>query len=172
MAKKRDPKELAEILFEHCRGILLSPDFEIMKSFCQHGDFTTYDHVLSVTFFCLRKALKSKKVDLDVLLPATLLHDYFLYDWHAEVHPRHHATQHAYRASINAIREFGISHDTARAILTHMYPLPAGRVPKGKEAWLLWHYDKVSALHETFGGHPFPQERAELEKLVQKAREN
>ncbi len=169
---KTTPEEMAATLLQHCKGILCHPDFEKMKAYCQHGDFSTYDHVLSVTFYCLKHGQNKKGVDLDVLLPAALLHDYFLYDWHADVHPKHHATQHAYYASINAIRAFGIKHEAARAIMTHMYPLPFKRIPKGKEAWLLWHYDKVSALRETFGAHPFSKERAELEKLVQKARES
>ena len=171
MRKKSDDKPLAQTLFDRCGSILLHPAFDKMKSYCQHGDFTTYDHVLAVTFFCLKRGQRKKGVDLDVLLPAALLHDYFLYDWHDEHHPEHHATQHAYYASINALREFDIPHDAVRAILTHMYPLPFHRVPKGKEAWVLWHYDKVSAFRETFGGHPFAKEREELEELIQKARQ-
>ncbi len=170
MSEAVENSPLAGILYEHCKDILLNPEYEKMKSFCQHGDFSTYDHALSVTFYCLKAALKKKKVDLDILLPAALLHDYFLYDWHAETHPKHHATQHAFYASINALRAFHLHPRAARAILTHMYPLPLKRVPKGKEAWLLWHYDKVSALRETFGGHPFPKERAELEEILQKER--
>ena len=80
-----------------------------------------------------------------------LLHDYFLYDWHAkhEVHSLH-GLFHPGRALKNAERDFSLSPTERNMIKTHMFPLTLPP-PKCKESWILVVADKVCAIKETFG---------------------
>lgn len=150
--EKREFKRLIRYFIRH-------PKVKSMKKYIQHGDTSTYDHVLQVTkvSYLINKRL-NLHADKRVLIPAALLHDFYLYDWHdkTSVPPwrihENHGFIHAKMAADNAKRIFDVNDDIYDAITTHMWPLNITKVPKSKEAWILCIADKCVALHETIHG--------------------
>ena len=122
-----------------------------MKGFCQHGAVSTYAHCLRVAHASLRLARALHlHVDEQDLVAAALLHDFYLYDWHDRTTSRpNHATRHPLYAAENARRVFGVDERVESAISTHMWPLPPGRVPASREAWIVCAADKWCSLDET-----------------------
>ena len=89
-------------------------------------------------------------VDIKSLIRGSLLHDYFLYDWHEnDKSHRLHGFKHAKTAMLNAERDFGINKIEKNMIYTHMFPLNL-RLPRYKESIILCMADKVCAIKETF----------------------
>ena len=88
-------------LFLDCISDLIESEVvQKMCNFTQHGDTTTFDHCLMVSFksfqFC-------RKFNLDYRAAARggLLHDLFLYDWHthaAQTGERFHGLKHPEKA--------------------------------------------------------------------------
>lgn len=131
--------------------IVNSSTFQKEKEYKQHGNTTVYDHSLNVmeTSFNIAKKLHLK-VDKEVLMKGSLLHDYFLYDWH-EKNKSHrlHGFRHAKFARDNAKRDFGLNKKEENMILSHMFPL-GFRIPRYKESIILCLADKYCATKETF----------------------
>jgi len=132
--------------------IVNSSTFQKEKEYKQHGNTTVYDHSLNVmeTSFNIAKKLHLK-VDKEVLMKGSLLHDYFLYDWHEkDKSHRLHGYTHPLAASINAKRMCNINEDVERIIKTHMWPLTLRKIPLSKEAFIVCLVDKILAIKETF----------------------
>ena len=135
-------------LFLDCIGDLLESEVvQKMCNFTQHGDTTTFDHCLMVSFksfqFC-------RKFNLDYRAAARggLLHDLFLYDWHDKKNRLpHHAYKHPLYALKNAKNDFDISKTEANIIASHMFPL-CFILPRCKEALIVSFADKISTLKE------------------------
>ena len=54
------------------------------KNFPHHGQTSVFAHSVAVTYLCVALALRLRlHVNMRALVRAALLHDYFLYDWHA-----------------------------------------------------------------------------------------
>ena len=158
---------LVDLLFLYGEGILRSESFQKEKQFRQHGGYSVYDHSLAVCLFALRLAKKAKwKVDAQSLVRASLLHDYFLYDWHKKPHPKHHANLHPEYALENAKRDFGLNELEEEAIRCHMWPFHLFSFPRSKEAWLLNYADTHSALRETLGKKWLRKELGLIEKRL------
>ena len=123
-----------------------------MKGFIQHGRVTTFEHCAQVADLSYRIdrffALNS---DLRVLLTGAMLHDFYLYDWHAYDNGAHrlHGFTHAAAACENAKRYFAIADQTSHVIRCHMWPLNINRLPRSREAWIVCLADKIVALRET-----------------------
>ena len=85
------------------------------------------------------------------LVRGALLHDYFLYDWHAFDGGAHrlHGLFHAGRALKNARAEHALSPIEENAIHRHMFPLTP-IPPRCREGWLVCLADKACALCEVF----------------------
>ena len=80
-----------------------------MSQYIQHGSTTTYDHVLRVARTAYRlNHILHLKADDHSLIRASILHDYYLYDWHQQG-DRLHGYHHARIAADNALRDFAIS---------------------------------------------------------------
>ena len=63
--------------------ILQDERYRALRDIPHHGHVSTYDHCLSVCLEAIEFAFKNHvKVDPSSLIRASLLHDYFLYDWH------------------------------------------------------------------------------------------
>ncbi len=123
-----------------------------MKDFIQHGRISTYEHCESVAKLSYSiDRLFSLHSDLKVLLTGAMLHDYYLYDWHAEDNGEHrlHGFRHAEKACLNAKEHFNTDDETNHVIYCHMWPLNPGRVPRSREAWIVCIADKLVSLHET-----------------------
>ncbi len=120
-----------------------------MRESIQHGRVTTWEHCVRVarTSVGIAEALRLR-VSRRELVRAALLHDYFLYDWHEPDHTKH-ATMHPVFALNNAREDFALTPLEENAIAAHMWPLPPGRVPASREAWLICAADKWCSLGET-----------------------
>lgn len=129
--------------------IINSDMFKREKQFLQHGSTTVYEHSIAVTFMALNIARKLKiKVNEESLIKGSLLHDYFLYDWHvSDPSHRWHGFTHARFSHDNAMRDFGLNEIEENMILSHMFPL-GGPLPKYKESWILTCADKYCATKE------------------------
>jgi len=125
-----------------------------MKDYIQHGQITTYDHVLTVAKLAFYLNRKYKiKADEKKLMESCILHDFYLYDWHTRDIKvplfKMHGFTHPIDASKNARRLMNVDEDVARNIESHMWPLTLTRIPKSREAWLLCIADKYCASKET-----------------------
>lgn len=125
-----------------------------MDGFVQHGTTSTLEHCAAVARLSLSMARALHlRVDAAALVAAALLHDFYLYDWHDRTTSEpHHATQHPLYAARNARDLLGVDERVARAIETHMWPLPPTRVPSSTEGWVVCAADKCCSLSETLRG--------------------
>ena len=147
-------ERIVNIIRKYGSDILESESFQREKDYIQHGTTSTYAHSLCVAcmsvWLAVRKRHKRNKVDMKSVVRGTLLHDYFLYDWHEknEYHNLHGYT-HAKRAMENARRDFSITAKEAEIIYCHMFPLNISRVPHSREARIVCVADKMVAGSET-----------------------
>jgi uncharacterized protein len=154
---------------ELARPYLAHPAVQRMGGFIQHGNVTTLDHVVRVARCAFGWSQRFHlRVNERDLVAGALLHDFYLYDWHAP-HPAtpHHATRHPLYAAENAARVFGANDAVLAIVRTHMWPLPPTRVPASREALLVSLADKYCSLYETLflragrpAASPAPQPKA------------
>ena len=135
---------------KNAKDILNSDKYKSQKNYIQHGKTSVLEHEMNVTIYALKIADKFKiKVDEKSLIRGSLLHDYFLYDWH--VKDKNHALHgffHAKKALVNASNDFDLNTIEKNMIYTHMFPLNL-RIPKYKESIILCIADKIVATKET-----------------------
>lgn len=137
-------------LFLDCINDLLESEVvQKMCNFTQHGDTTTFDHCLMVSFksfqFC-------RKFNLDYRAAARggLLHDLFLYDWHdKDLGVNLHGFYHPGIALRNAEKAFVLDDKEKEIIKKHMWPLTVVP-PKCREAYVICYFDKTCTLKEVF----------------------
>lgn len=143
-------KNFLNIVKYYGNDILEHDRMQLEKKFIQHGDYSVYEHSVSVAIYCLRIAYYLNiDVDIRSLVRGALLHDYFLYDWHVyNPENKGHATLHAGRALKNATEDFELNDIEKNMIYCHMFPVNL-RLPKYKEGWILCMADKISATYET-----------------------
>lgn len=143
----KEIKEFEKLIEEYIEN----PRVKKMQEFSQHGNITTFDHCMRVTRFSfwLNRRLRIG-ADESVLVPAALLHDMFLYDWHiiGRMNP-YHATNHAELASRNAGRYCNVSEEVLAVIRSHMWPINITKFPKTREAVIVTIADKYCSLVET-----------------------
>ena len=134
-----------------------------MKEIPAHKGSNVYLHTFKLVKKVIKKAIKSRKnLDLENLLVATILHDYYLYDWRTlKERPKPHGKHHPLIAVNNAKRDFGISKKAADMMLTHMWPFNFFNPPKGKEAWLLNKVDTWVALVECLTSKSYKKKKAD-----------
>ena len=135
---------------QYGNDILNSSNMNLSKTFIQHGTTSVYTHSLDVCKMSLKIATKLNiKVDYKSLVRGSLLHDYFLYDWHIkDKSHRLHGFRHARFAYLNAIKEYELNKIEKNMILSHMFPLNL-RIPRYKESIILCIADKICAFKET-----------------------
>lgn len=137
-------------LFLDCISDLIESEVvQKMCNFTQHGDTTTFDHCLMVSFksfqFC-------RKFNLDYRAAARggLLHDLFLYDWHdKDLGVNLHGFYHPGIALRNAEKAFVLDDKEKEIIKKHMWPLTVVP-PKCREAYVICYFDKTCTLKEVF----------------------
>lgn len=137
-------------LFLDCISDLIESEVvQKMCNFTQHGDTTTFDHCLMVSFksfqFC-------RKFNLDYRAAARggLLHDLFLYDWHdKDLEINLHGFYHPGIALRNAEKAFALDDKEKEIIKKHMWPLTVVP-PKCREAYVICYFDKTCTLKEVF----------------------
>ena len=148
--KKGKPLNFREV----SGGILSHSKYEKLKEFVAHGHVSCYEHSLRVARLCDRMARQIPvRWDYRSLIRGALLHDYYLYDWHAPGRSfRWHGFRHPAIASRLARRDFHLNDRECDMIRSHMFPLTLFSLPKSREAWLLVLADKVAAMEETLDG--------------------
>jgi uncharacterized protein len=120
------------------------------KGYLQHGSISVYEHSLDVAKLSFRMGRIFKIADLESLVRAALLHDFFLYDWHApEKMWSLHGWTHPVAAAENGRKYFGISDKEASLIRTHMWPWTLLHPPHYREGWIICAADKLCSAGET-----------------------
>ncbi len=147
-------EEEKKTVLSYLSPYLENTDVLRMKNYIQHGNVTTYDHCLSVAFLSYGIAKKfHSRVNMEELMAAAFLHDFYLYDWHEpDKSHKWHGFHHAKRAADNARRVFGVSDTVYRAIYGHMWPLNPERIPTSGIARILFLADKCVSTRETLRG--------------------
>lgn len=131
-----------------------------MKNISMHRGSNCYFHSFKVAKLAIKRALRHKKGDLFVILIASILHDYYLYDWRVERDKmKHHLSSHPYTASQNAFRDYHISDQIQRVIETHMWPVNISDFPKTKEARIVSNADKTIYLKEIICSKAYKKKR-------------
>lgn len=134
---------------EIVKDIISNKKVQEMKKYRQHCDVDCFAHCYFVSYTSYKVA---KKLDLDytALARAGMLHDLFLYDWHAPKGGRKgfHAFTHGKCACNNAVKLFKLSEKEQDMIKKHMWPVTP-IPPKSKEGLLLTIIDKYCTLNET-----------------------
>jgi uncharacterized protein len=130
--------------------ILDDPVFSRLKGHLQHGRISVYEHSLDVAKLSFSLGRFFKIADMESLVRAALLHDFFLYDWHTpEKMWSLHGWTHPVRAAENGRKYFGISGKEASLIRTHMWPWTLLHPPTCREGWLICLADKLCSAAET-----------------------
>lgn len=144
--KSSEKDEIQEVIGKY----LYSDEIREMKTFIQHGEISTYRHVINVVKLCY---IIDKKFDLksdkNVLLTSALLHDFYGYDWHDCKLSELHGFKHPLIAADRAAEVFDVDEQVQDAIRSHMWPFTLLHVPKSKEGWILCIADKLASMSET-----------------------
>lgn len=137
---------------EYISDLINSKAVQSMQNYIQHGTTTTLEHCICVSYFSYKL---SKRFNLDAKSTARagLLHDLFLYDWHAaEKKPlfQKHGFTHPRTALENACKYFNLNDIEKDIISKHMWPLTFRHIPKYKESIIVTTMDKYCSSRETF----------------------
>lgn len=142
-------EELKNKVRSHVARLEKNSSFRDQHQYKHHGKVSVHEHVRHVAYVSLKIAHALKiKVDETRLIRASLLHDYYLYDWHDDDKwHKWHGFKHPGFACTNAHRDFGLDEREKDAILKHMFPLTI-KPPKHREGWIITLADKICAFKE------------------------
>lgn len=119
-----------------------------MKNYMQHGNISCLDHSRYVSY-CSFVICKRFKFNYYLAARGGLLHDFFLYDWHAtKPYKGMHGFIHPHIALQNANKYFNLNEREKDIIEKHMWPLTF-KLPKYKETYVVLLVDKYCAFMET-----------------------
>ena len=139
---------------EYVKDLSLSDTVKRMDDFVQHGDITTLEHVIAVSYTAFILA-KKWNADVNSTVRGAMLHDLYLYDWHIKDPknrpPLTHGFTHPAAAAKNAAKYFEPTEKELKIIRTHMWPLTLFHIPTSKEALIVTLSDKYCATNETLG---------------------
>jgi len=135
---------------EYARDIINHELFLKGKEVYSHGAVTIYEHSVNVAKLAFSMVENSRTIDKRCVVRAGLLHDFFLYEWHAWGW-RYvvHGWAHPAIAAEKAREVFGITDKEYSCIKTHMWPWTLFHPPLCREAWAISMADKIIALKET-----------------------
>lgn len=144
-------------------SFLNNPKVDMMKDISMHRGSNCYLHSFQVAKLAIKRALKrKKKLDLESILIASILHDYYLYDWRKDRSLlKKHGSKHPYVACNNAKRDFGINDKVASIILSHMWPINFKCFPKTIEARIVNNADTYVAFKEAMTSKIYKAKRIE-----------
>ena len=150
-------RRIHKVLKKYGDDIINSENFKKTKGHIQHGSMTVNEHCMSVARHSM---IMNNKLRLHCnvrdLVRGSLLHDYFLYDWHDKKYlakrQRLHGFHHPSTALRNADKEYNLTDKQRDIIIKHMWPLTV-IPPRCREAWVVTAADKYCSLMETIGIH-------------------
>ncbi len=153
-------KEIEDLLFKsYLEEVIKKKKYLKMHRYVQHGNTSCLLHSIAVSYYSYRlcKFLKLKVHERE-LIRGALLHDYFLYDWHAKYKPSKkvglHGVIHPKIALYNAKKDFNINYLEQDIISRHMFPLTF-TPPKYKESLIVCLVDKACSIYETFSKNAY-----------------
>ena len=128
-----------------------------MKAIPMHRGSNVYLHSFKVAKEAMRMALRhNKELDYKSLLVASILHDYYLYDWRTDRSLlKGHGKNHPKIAVNNAKEAFDIDEVVASIMVSHMWPINIKLAPKSLEALALNQADKKIALVEALSSKAY-----------------
>ena len=157
MELTQEEKDRLEQLYQ---TFLNDPKIQRMKEVPMHRGSNCYEHVFKVAKEAIRRGLKRKDVDLEVILLGSILHDYYLYDWRSDRSKRKgHGKNHPQIAAENAEKDFDISPEVKKVIVTHMWPIKIKEFPNSKEARIVSLADKAVTIVEAMSSHKHKQKK-------------
>ena len=138
-----------------------------MKEISMHRGSSCYVHSFLVAKLAIKKAIKRRKqLDLEAILIASILHDYYLYDWRKDrTLLKHHGANHPYIANENAKRDFAVPEFVSSIILSHMWPYNFKLYPKTTEARIVANTDTFVAFKEALTSKKYKAKK--LDKTLQ-----
>lgn len=153
-------REVEDLVFKsYLEEVMQVKKFLKMNRYIQHGNTSCLLHSIAVSYYSYRLA---KFLRLNIhekeLIRGALLHDYFLYDWHAKYKPTKnvglHGRIHPTIALFNARKDYDINYIEADIIERHMFPLTF-TPPKYKESVIVCIVDKVLSVYEVFSKNAY-----------------
>ena len=148
------PSDIKRELKKNGKDILRSKNFLSSDKNIQHSDVSVMKHSIKVAE---ASVWLNRKLHINChereLIRGALLHDYFLYDWHAPDHGRLHGFFHPGIALKNAMKEYVLTDREKNIIESHMWPLTLRHIPKCREAWVVTAADKYISTLESLGLH-------------------
>lgn len=138
-------EEFEEII----KPIIENKEIQKMKYYMQHADVSCFEHCKNVAYYSYY-ICKKLNLDYKSAARASMLHDFFLYDWRLPATDRKgfHAFTHPRTSLDNALKYFELNDKEKDIILKHMWPVTI-KLPKYKESYIITLTDKFSALFET-----------------------
>lgn len=118
--------------------IIKNEKLKRMDKYIQHGNTSTLEHCIAVSYisYCIARKFHIR-CDYNSLLRGSLLHDYFLYDWHdKDAAHKWHGFHHAAVALKNASKDFELTDIEMDIIAKHMFPLNI-KLPRYKESYIV-----------------------------------
>ena len=134
-----------------------------MKEVPMHRGSNCYVHSFKVAKLAIKRAIRHKKGNLMQILIASILHDYYLYDWRVEKDKKKkHLSRHPSIAAENAYQDFFIDEKIQRIIKAHMWPVNFRTFPNTKEARIVTLADKTIAFKEAMCSKKYKAKRMTL----------
>ncbi len=153
-------KTVEDLVFKsYLEEMLNKKKFLKMNRYIQHGNTTCLLHSIAVSYYSYRlcKLLHLNFHERE-LIRGALLHDYFLYDWHAKYKPTKnvglHGRIHPTIALFNARKDFSINRIESDIIERHMFPLTF-TPPKYRESVIVCLVDKFCSIYEVFSKNAY-----------------
>lgn len=133
-----------------------------MKGVEMHRGSNTFLHSFQVAKLAVKRALRKRRANLEAVLIASILHDYYLYDWRRDrAKKKRHGRNHPYIAANNAKVDFDITDEVQKIIKSHMWPINFKEFPNTKEARIVNLADDHVALKEALTSRKYKKKRLE-----------
>lgn len=127
-----------------------------------HRGSNTFLHSFQVAKLAVKRALRKRHANVEAVLIASILHDYYLYDWRRDrAKKKRHGRNHPYIAANNAKVDFDITDEVQKIIKSHMWPINFKEFPNTKEARIVNLADDHVALKEALTSRKYKKKRLE-----------
>ena len=132
------------------RDLLSDSLVKSMAQYRHHGEINTLYHSVYVSYCVLKMCCTLNAANTADIVRASLLHDFYLYEWYTEKHDENHIFYHPKESVKNIEEYFGrITSKQKNMILAHMCPL-SKKMPGSLGAWMLTAADKYCATQDYF----------------------